>query len=217
MSDLNEENKDTIIDNSEVVADENSVDNSDLHEQKQKKPSFLSSFVDYVELMVIAISVVLVLFTFAFRTCTVDGDSMNKTLFDKEVLIVSDFMYTPERGDIIVFHQTGSKNMPLVKRVIGVGGDTVTIDFDTWTVTITDKDGQVEVLDEPYINVERRHSKSGIHEYVVPEGSLFVLGDNRNNSMDSTDSYNVGFVDSRRVLGKVIMRVSPMSKFGVIK
>ena len=217
MSDLNEENKDTIIDNSEVVADENSVDNSDPHEQKQKKPSFLSSFVDYVELMVSAISVVLVLFTFAFRTCTVDVDSMNKTLFDKEVLIVSDFMYTPERGDIIVFHQTGSKNMPLVKRVIGVGGDTVTIDFDTWTVTITDKDGQVEVLDEPYINVERRHSKSGIHEYVVPEGSLFVLGDNRNNSMDSTDSYNVGFVDSRRVLGKVIMRVSPMSKFGVIK
>ena len=217
MSDLNEENKDTIIDNSEVVADENSVDNSDPHEQKQKKPSFLSSFVDYVELIVIAISVVLVLFTFAFRTCTVDGDSMNNTLIDKEVLIVSNFMYTPERGDIIVFHQTGSKNMPLVKRVIGVGGDTVTIDFDTWTVTITDKDGQVEVLDEPYINVERRHSKSGIHEYVVPEGSLFVLGDNRNNSMDSTDSYNVGFVDSRRVLGKVIMRVSPMSKFGVIK
>lgn len=221
MSDLNEKEKDNIIEeNEDVSCDDTNVDETSspdvVIDKKPRKNSALSSFIDYVELFAIAVSIVLVLFTVAFRTCTVDGDSMNNTLIDKEVLIVSDFLYTPERGDIIVFHQTGTKNMPLVKRVIGVGGDTVKIDFDTWTVTIIDKNGQQQVLDEPYTNIERHHVLRGVHEYVVPEGSLFVLGDNRNNSMDSTDSYNVGYVDCRRVLGKVMIRVSPVSKFGIV-
>ena len=94
----------------------------------QKK--FLSNIVDYVELIVIAVCLVIGIFSLAFRTCTVDGNSMNNTMLDQEVIIVSDMFYSPERYDIIVFHQTDNtnnlnRNKPLVKRVIGVGGDTV--------------------------------------------------------------------------------------------
>ena len=108
--------------------------------------------------------------------------------------------------------------MPLVKRVIGVGGDTVRIDFSSWTVTVTDKYGNSKILDEQYIYVDEKypHMLRGTHEFVVPEGSLFVLGDNRNHSMDSTNQLSIGFVDERRVLGKIVIRVSPVSKFGTV-
>ncbi len=194
----------------------------DVGIQKNKKHSFANNMIDYIELFVIAICVVLTLFSVAFRTCTVDGDSMNDTLIDEEVLIVSDLFYVPQREDIIVFHQTGSsvfdKNYPLVKRVIGVAGDTVVIDFSTWEVSVTDKNGNVVTLDETYKKVDPDwpHNLKGVHEFTVPEGTVFVLGDNRNHSMDSTDQRSVGYVDTRRILGKVILRVSPLSKFGAV-
>ncbi len=189
--------------------------------EKAKEGSALSSFVDYVELFVVAVCIVIVLFSVAFRTCTVDGASMNNTLLNGEVLIVSDMLYTPKRGDIIVFHQTDrssntDRNKPLVKRVIGVGGDTVKVDYDTWTLSITDKNGDTEILDEEYIYLSPRGSYfSGVREYKVPEGSLFVLGDNRNESLDSRYA-DIGFVDARRVLGKVVLRVAPVSRFGTV-
>lgn len=190
-------------------------------ENQTKKSKALSSIIDYVELFVVAVCIVIVLFSIAFRTCTVDGDSMNNTLLNEEVLVVSDILYTPDRGDIIVFHQTdnsniANKNKPLVKRVIGVGGDTVTIDYDTWTVSVTDKNGETSTLDEDYIHLSQRGSYfSGVKEYKVPEGSLFVLGDNRNESLDSRYA-DIGYVDARRVLGKVVMRVAPISRFGIV-
>ena len=214
-------NDDVSLNSEEVAAD--SVELENLDTQKQK--AFWSNFIDYVELFVVALCVVLVLFTLVFRTCTVDGSSMNNTLLDQEKLIISDLFYKPDRGDVIVFHQTGSKasdrNQPLVKRVIGVEGDTITVDVNTWTVTLTDKYGTTTVLDEPYVYIDptRTHSlaytNGGVHTFTVPEGCLFVLGDNRNNSLDST-SKTIGFVDERRVLGKVVIRISPLSAFGTI-
>lgn len=191
--------------------------NERLDKQRSSHTKLLLTFIDYLEIFVIAVGLVVVLFSFVFRTCTVDGSSMNDTLMHGERLVISDLFYQPERGDVIVFHQTGRQNMPLVKRVIALEGDTVTIDFDSWTVTVKDKQGNITVLDEPYVNIDTPyHHHSGIHTYEVPEDCLFVLGDNRNDSMDSTDSTNIGFVDERRVLGKVIFRVSPISKLGFI-
>lgn len=186
-------------------------------DSQAKKSGILTSIVDYVELIVVAICVVIVLFSLVFRTCTVDGDSMNKTLLDKEMLIVSNLAYTPQRQDIIVFHHAeNSLNKPLVKRVIGIGGDTVRINYNTWEITVTDKNGNSQVLEEGYMYLSDSPSAfSGIKEYVVPEGSLFVLGDNRNGSLDSRYQ-TVGFVDQRSVLGKVFMRVSPISRFGFV-
>lgn len=203
--------------NEQVNNDDISVSLTEKSGDSSKKVIF-SNIVDYLEIFVIAICVVIAIFSIFFRTCRVDGDSMKNTLYNGENLIISNLFYTPERGDVIVFHQTGNRNMPLVKRVIALEGDTVTIDFNSWKVTVTDKDGNTTVLEEPYVNIDSpSHNLSGTHTYTVPENAVFVLGDNRNDSMDSTDSHNVGYVDSRRILGKVILRISPISKVGVIK
>ena len=177
----------------------------------QKRLSrFWSEIIDYAELFAIAVCAVLVLFSIAFRTCTVDGDSMNNTLMNGELIVVSDTFYTAERGDIVVVHLTDDSgsarnNKPLVKRVIGVGGDTVTVDYSSrteMTVTVTDKNGNTQTLNEDYIYLNPQIEASMIEgTYEVPEGMIFVLGDNRNNSLDSR---SIGFVDERRVLGRAI-------------
>ena len=188
-----------------------------------KKSGTISNLIDYIEIFVIAICAVILLFTMFVRTCTVDGDSMNKTLLDQERLLISDTLYTPKRQDIIVFHNndgtaTGVNNKPLVKRVIGVGGDTVTIDNVARTVTITDKNGNTQILEENYVFLDpaRNDPFHGVQQYVVPEGKLFVMGDNRRSSLDSRYS-TIGFVDERSVLGKVYFRILPISEFGFIK
>ncbi|MBO5415737.1 MAG: signal peptidase I [Clostridia bacterium] len=187
------------------------------------KRSRAASVIDYVEIFVLAICFVIIIFSFFTRLCKVVGPSMENTLFEGETLIVTNLAYEPERGDIIVFHQTGegdaALNEPIVKRVIAVGGETVNIDFETWTVTITDKDGNTFVYDEPYMYLDKSAPLlTSAHEYPyeVPEGSLFVMGDNRNHSADSRGT-SIGLVDERRVLGKVVLRVSPFSKFGKVE
>ncbi len=204
---------------------------------------FVSSFFDYVEIIVFSVCVVLVTFMLCGRLCRVNGNSMLKTLNDGELLITTS-LGEIEYGDIVVFHQTddltkpiedrrGSTahlNEPLVKRVIGVGGDTIRIDYKTAKVY---RNG--EELDEPYaallarqptptgwvfINIDRLTQKpgygydpaTGIFETTVPEGCYFVMGDNRNNSADSR-TVEVGCVDERRMLGRVVVRVSPFATF----
>lgn len=188
-------------------------------EQTEKKQNITLSLLDFFEIIVFSVTAVILIFSFVMRLCVVDGGSMNSTLTNGERLLVSDIFYKPECGDIIVFHQTGANdNKPMVKRVIAVGGETVDIDFDTWTVTVTDKDGNSRILEEPYAQfVGPMYSNKGNQTYplYVPEGYVFVMGDNRYNSKDSRDS-SLGVVDERRILGKAILRVSPFDKFGSI-
>lgn len=187
------------------------------------KKSKFSNVLDYVEVFVIAVCFVILLFSFSgIRLCTVSGPSMEKTLYNNEKLITSDVFYTPERNDIIVFHQTGdfSFNEPIVKRVIGVAGDTVNVTYENndVIVTVTDKDGNVTVLEEDYEYID----KTSYNPYHLPttvtveEGTVFVMGDNRYNSADSRDA-RIGLVDTRRILGKVVFRISPFSRFGTVK
>lgn len=182
------------------------------------------AMLEYVEILVFSLSLVLIIFSFCVRLCEVKGNSMNMTLIDKEKLLVSDMLYTPSCGDIIVFHQTGYLNEPVVKRVIAVGGETVDMNFETMQVTITDKNGNKRILDEEYAYhdpSERAKKKYMAHPtdqqfpLYVPEGYLFVMGDNRYNSLDSRFE-EVSLVDERRVLGKVIFRITPFSKFGTV-
>lgn len=187
------------------------------------KKAKLSNILDYVEVFVIAVCFVIVLFSFTgIRLCTVRGPSMEKTLYNDEKLITSDILYTPKRNDIIVFHQTGdhSFNEPIVKRVIGVAGDTVTVEYENndVIVTITDSEGNTTVLQEDYQYID----ETSYNPYPLPttvkveEGTVFVMGDNRYHSADSRDS-RIGLVDTRRILGKVVFRISPFSRLGIVK
>lgn len=188
----------------------------------QNKTSFISEFIDYVEIFVFSVCIVLLLFTFCLRICRVDGDSMNNTLIDKEILLISDVGYTPKQNDIIVFHQTSDQyiqyNKPIVKRVIATEGQYVKINYDNGLVYVSDDNifDETDILDESsYIYLDTgKWDLSGVLEKYVPQGYVFVMGDNRNNSADSRISA-IGLVDERRILGKVLLRVFPLSKAGI--
>ncbi len=184
----------------------------------KKSNGILSAVFDIFELFVIAICIVILFFTFGARLCRVNGDSMLQTLHHSEMLVVSDFAYTPKQGDIVVFHQTHETNArlnePIVKRVIATEGQHVYIDFATAEVYVSDDDAfdESDIIEEDYDYID--NSQGVITEpyyarnktYVVPDGCVFVLGDNRNNSLDSR-SYEIGMVDERRILGRVIFKL----------
>ena len=202
----------------------NEKDIVEINAPKKKQGSFLSELFDYFEQFIISACCVLILFSFFTRICRVSGDSMLNTLYNNEMLIVSDVLYTPERGDIIVFHQTGNDpgdlNEPVVKRVIATEGEWIDIEVGSKGLIVTIYDSNKEnpqVLQEDYANYFKG---VGYYNYTgypvqVPEGSIFVMGDNRGNSLDSR-SDSIGFVDVRRVLGKVVCRVLPLDKFGTV-
>ena len=184
---------------------------------------------DFIELFVFTLAIVLFVTSFFVRQSVVDGDSMLGTLHDKETLLISDFLYEPKRGDIVVVDDRSAYHVPIIKRVIAVGGDTVRI---TKVGVIVNG----ELLDEPYVytdggkyeyRVEYRdiadvikgyetlkYKDGEYYEFVVPEGKIFVMGDHRN---ASTDSRDIGPVDVDAVLGRVIYRVLPFSVFGPVK
>ena len=184
---------------------------------------FAKGLIEQIELIAIAFAVIIVIFSFFFRTCEVSGSSMDTTLKDGENVLISSFLYEPERGDIIVFHNTNpeieSINEPMVKRVIGLPGDEVTVEYfsdtDTMKVTVKYSDGTEEVLKEDYIQYQYSQRDTN-KTFKVKEGTLFVMGDNRTVSLDSRSS-DIGLVDSRRVLGKVILRITPFSEFGKVE
>ena len=191
---------------------------SDKSNATQKSKAFAKSLIEQLELIVIVFSVIILVFSFVGRTCRVSGPSMENTLLNNQTVVTSDLFYTPKRNDIVVFHQTGTHyNEPIVKRVIGVPGDTVNIEYfsDTMRVTVIDANGNQEVLNEDYIKYEGVILYSNSSTY-VEEGTVFVMGDNRNNSADSR-SRNIGLVDTRKILGKVIFRITPISEFGIVK
>ena len=211
---------------------EESAPVSDAHKKKKDKAESTFSgarssvFVDIAEVFVIALVCVLVLMTFFIRHSPVSGQSMAPTLNGGDILIVSDFLYTPKRGDIVIIQVDKtrggvtytSKERPLVKRVIALGGDTVKINFTTWEIKVNG-----EIIDQSYLGEDYNSGhvmndylmepdENGICELTVSEGCVFALGDNRN---DSLDCRTIGEIDERCIVGKVIFRVLPISKIGI--
>lgn len=203
--------------NDEINGERNSegMNMSSGMKKENKKESFLSSLYDWIEVVSISVIIVIMLFTFVARLSTVDGDSMYPTLIDGERLIVSDLFYSPENGDIVVLQEKNAFfTSPLVKRIIAQEGQTIDFDYENWGVYV---DG--EKLTEPYINreLEKAMKNYGSPDSVtVPEGHIFVMGDNRNHSTDSRDSL-VGFVEYDEIIGKVVFRIFPFSRIGAVK
>ena len=220
------------------------VDGSDISEDEaapadiQVKKNRAFDIFEFLEMLILAACAIMLFFSFVARICTVDGPSMNNTLADGDKLIVSDLFYTPAQGDIVVFQdlelvnpQTGKPyyEYAIIKRVFATAGQTVVLHYEVegplYVVTVT-VDGVV--LDEPYryYDVTASPSKfegttSKTEVYSVPEGCLFVMGDNTYHSEDSRGRFS--YVDEDKVLGRAIFRLggkdlsSLFSKFGFIK
>jgi signal peptidase I len=142
-------------------------------------------------------------FAFIGRPIGVDGLSMYPTLWHEDRVFMSDLLYTPAPGDVIILKARNFGETPFVKRVIAVGGQTLDINFTTHEVTV---DGVVQ--NEPYINEPTSAKLNFDGPVTVPEGFVFVMGDNRNESTDSRDD-RVGYIDTREILGKAYFIVVP--------
>ena len=166
--------------------------------------------------LVIAVAAMILLFTFVVRVNQVKGHSMDNTLQPQELLLVWHLGYTPKAGDIVIVNRPNVdilEGEAIVKRVIAVGGQTVDIDYGAGIVYV---DGVP--LDEPYIKetmylpgspyIQQTH-------FDIPEGSVFVMGDNRNNSTDSRNEA-VGPVEERFILGHAVLGLWPLSKLGAL-
>ncbi len=164
---------------------------------------------DMVDSLKGAIIVVFIVFAFAFRVIGVDGDSMFPTLEDGDWVAISGMTTSVERGDIIVVTQPWERNVPIIKRVIAVGGDTVYIDFDSSKVYVNGTE-----LYESYINEPTVTSYDVEFPITVEEGKVFVMGDNRNVSLDSRSS-KIGLIDERYILGKTLVRLYPAGEWKI--
>ena len=175
-------------------------------EQKpeEQKPAGRDLY-EWTQALVCSVLAVVLLFTFVVRLIGVDGHSMVPTLQDGDRLLVltslldNDYQY----GDIVVLRKESFMEEPIVKRVIAVEGQTVDIDFASGVVYVDD-----QPLEEPYINEPTYVEEGTQFPLTVPEGSIFVMGDNRNHSSDSRSS-DLGTVDTRYVIGKAVFLLFP--------
>lgn len=183
-------------------------------EEQEKKPP--EDVFYWLNALTTALVCLVIVFTFFGRLTRVDGSSMENTLHDGQLLLVQSLGYEPEQGDIVVLNKTTVEHLggvAIVKRVIATGGQTVDIDYAANSVYV---DG--ERLDEPYIkeamlDVTQTDPYRTQTHIEVPEGSIFVMGDNRNNSDDSRDS-RIGCIDEDYVLGKAFFSIFPFDTFG---
>ena len=165
---------------------------------------------DWVQCIVFALVACITVFVFFFRTIDVVGHSMEPTLQEGDKLIVTRLFYTPKYGDIVVLRKESFNEQPIVKRIIATEGQTVDIDFDEGIVYVDD-----QPLDEPYIAEKTTRPIDFDGKVTVPEGCVFVMGDNRNKSTDSRDAA-IGMVDTRYIIGHEIIRLFPLNKFGFV-
>ena len=183
-----------------------------------KKNNFAGELLEWVDSIVVSAVVVVLLFTFVFKIVGIKGESMTDTLMEGDKVLVYSCNYTPEVGDIVVISRNASniiedesgEHERIIKRVIATEGQTVDIN-DSGLVSV---DG-VEIADSYIREYKSTFKKDVQFPQVVKEGCVFVLGDNRRNSLDSRSS-GIGDVDVRYILGKAICRVSPFSEFKLL-
>lgn len=202
----------------ELNFEEQAVD----EQQEEKQENFKTFIFDWLEVLVHAIIAVVICFTFVFRIATIDGPSMENTLHDGERIVISNLFYEPKVGDIVVISRNkensvytmNEQNTPIIKRIIALEGQTVDIDFEAGVVYV---DGVA--LEEPYTKTPTNANHGIQFPVTVDEDCVFVLGDNRNDSLDSRSPQigEYGMIDTRYILGKALFRILPLDKIGGIE
>ncbi len=179
-----------------------------------EKAGFAGDLFTWLQALTFALVIIMVVFTFLGRIIGVDGSSMLPTLTNGDMLFLQCIGYEPKQGDVVVLRKSfATTSEPIVKRVVATGGQSVHIDYGTGTVYV---DG--EALDEPYLGEPMELPLSYTMQntdWDVPEGSVFVMGDNRNHSSDSREE-SLGPVDTRYVLGRALVVLFPFSHIGAI-
>ena len=162
-----------------------------------------------VRVLVTMMAAFVMVFTFAARIIVVSGPSMENTLWGGDLILVWGLGYTPEQGDIVVLTQENYQEDSIVKRVIALEGQTVDINYDTNTVYV---DG--EPLKEDYTKEKMQIPSygEGLNHVTVPQGCIYVMGDNRNHSADSRFP-DIGIVDTRCVIGKGVAVMFPFHRW----
>lgn len=193
------------------------IDENGVVVYKKKTP--MQEFLEFVYPIIIALVVAVLLKSFVFANAQIPTGSMLNTIHQGDKVIASRLAYEfgdPERYDIMIFRfpdavAQGNNKEYYVKRVIGLPGETVNI--TDGIVFVTRTDGTTIQLEDDYVTACEPTGSYG--PYVVPEDSYFVLGDNRNNSMDSRFWASTNFVKKELAVGKVIFRYSP--SFGLVE
>lgn len=185
--------------------------NTNKNTDEELEAKMFKSTYEWIQSLISALVICVIVFLFLVRVIDVKGTSMNPTLNNGDKMLVSGLFYKPGAGDVVVFRKDEyDPNKALVKRVIATEGQEINIDFEKGIVYI---DG--EEIHEDYIAALTTTKLDFIGPKTVPEGCVFVMGDNRNMSTDSRKS-QIGMVDSRLILGKVYMVLFPVSAFGPV-
>lgn len=181
--------------------------------EKDRKSFVFGEVLSYLLYFLGAIVVTIFILTFVGQRMVVNGPSMENTLFNGESVIVDKLSYRfsdPKRFDVVVFPYKFEENTDFIKRVIGLPGEKVRIDFQ----------GQIfingEVLEEHYGKATIIDPGRAEKEITLGSDEYFVLGDNRNNSTDSRDPF-VGNIKKSDFIGKAFARIWPLNKMGFIK
>ena len=190
-------------------------DMTELTEQEElvsppSHSSVMSLAYDWLKAMIISVMTVVLLLTFVFRLVTIDGSSMENTLYGNEnnadKAILTTFNYKPHNGDIVAISHGGNLNETIIKRVIATEGQTLKIDYEKAQVIV---DGVI--LDEPYIKDPTTQPANWDVPEVIPEGYVFVMGDNREVSLDSRNS-RVGLIPVDDIIGKAQIVIAPFNR-----
>lgn len=187
------------------------MDNLNLPQENTEKQNApvdtRAEIYDWLRCVVTAIVACVLIFVFLARIVGVVGSSMVPTLHGGDRIITSNLFYTPKQGDIVVLRKPAFDDRAIVKRVIALEGQTVDIDFNAGVVYV---DGQP--LQENYVNAPTYVQDDFNGAITVPEGCVFVMGDNRNESSDSRVA-SLGYVDERYILGRAYLVFLPLRDF----
>ena len=197
----------------EEVDESKSISNKTVTQFEAVKSDGLTAGVyDWIRCVIFAIAIVVVCLTFVFRLVEVDGSSMDDTLKHKDKVIVTNLFYTPHDSDIVVISHGEKYNKPIIKRVIATAGQSIKLDYENDRIIV---DGVV--IPESYINGSTFAGNKGDNEIpdIIPEGKIFVMGDNRHVSLDSR-STEIGLIDVENVIGKAQIIAFPFDRFGYL-